>query len=429
MARARRFYPALATAVVASALLSACGNAGESAEESDGADEVQLRFTWWGGDSRNEYTREIIDAFEAEYPHISISPEHADWGGYWDRLATQAAGRDLPDVIQMELRYMREYISSEQFIPLDDVNVDDISPAVLDGGLIDGEQYGIPSGSTVPSMVANREVFEEAGVEFPDDQTWTWEDFREIAQEVSDNSDAAGLARPLGDFGFEVWLRQHAGTDIVTEDGALGYTAEDSVPYFEMLEDMTDSGAMASASAASEDRGAALEQTLVVSGEAAMYVEWDTTIMQLSGGENENLEPLRFPTTTGSGADSEQFFKPAMFYSASASSDHPEEVQLFIEYLVNNEEAGRLTGIDRGLPGNERVREAIVPDLAEGAEVIVEYQEELEPDISAIPPVPPEGYGAVQDIIFRYEEEIIFDRMTPEEAAESMASEIESAIS
>lgn len=196
-----------------------------------------------------------------------------------------------------------------------------------------------------------------------------------------------------------------------------------------MLQDMTESGSMASASAASEDRGAALEQTLVVSGEAAMYVEWDTTIMSIAGGENENLVPLRFPTVTGSASDSEQFFKPAMFYSASASSEHPEEAQLFIDYLVNSEEAGSLTGIDRGLPGNETVREAILPDLAGGAQVIVDYQEELEPDISPIPPVPPVGYGAVQDIIFRFEEEVIFDRMSPEEAAEGMFSEIESAIS
>lgn len=420
-----RAFTTLSAAVTAGALLlTGCGDTGGGDDE-----EVQLRFTWWGGESRHDYTQEIIDDFEEEHPHISISPEYGEWGGYWDQLATQAAAQDLPDIIQMELRYMREYIDSGQFIPLDEVDTSDVAEGVLEGGMIDGELYGVPSGSTVPAVVANREVFEEAGVDFPDDSTWTWEEFRETSQEISENSEATGLARPLGDYGFEVWLRQHAGTDIVTDEGEIAYSPEDSVPYFEMLQEMTESGEMAPASQASEDRSAAHEQTMVVSGEAAMYVEWDTVIMQLSGGQNENLEPLRFPSTTGEASAAELFYKPAMFYSVSAGSDHPEEAQLFIDYLINNDEAGALTGIDRGLPGNETVREAILPELDEGADLIVDFQEGIEEEVSAVPPAPPEGFGAVQDIIFRFEEEVIFERLSPEEAAEQMHSEIESAIS
>ncbi|WP_022873066.1 ABC transporter substrate-binding protein [Nesterenkonia alba] len=427
MARPQKGMMIPAGIAIAALGLTACGAA--DAESNGDQENVELRFTWWGGESRHNYTQEIIDNFEEEYPHISVQPEYGEWGGYWDQLATQAAAGDLPDIIQMELRYMREYIDSDQFIPLDDVDVSDVAEGVLEGGIIDGELFGIPSGSTVPAIVANREVFDEAGVDFPDDTTWTWDDFHEITQQISDNSEAVGFARPFGDYGFEVWLRQHAGKDIVTDDGDVDLTAEDAQPYFELLLEMNESGQMAPASLASEDRSAAHEQTLVVTGQAAMYIEWDTVIMQLSGGENVNLEPLRFPTLTGDASDAELFYKPAMFYSVSAGSDHPEEAQLFIDYLINNEEAGSLTGIDRGLPANEQVREAILPELDEGASVIVDFQESIAEEVSPIPPVPPEGFGAVQDIIFRFEEEVIFGNLTPEQAAEQMVGEIESALS
>ncbi len=424
MSGRRRHLAIAASFSIAAVVLTACGGASAEDEEN-----VQLRFTWWGGDSRHDYTQEIIDEFQEEYPHIQVSPEFGEWSGYWDQLATQGAAQDLPDVIQMELRYMREYISSEQFLPLDDVPVEDHDSAVVEAGMIDGELYGIPTGSTVPSIVANRAVFEEAGVDFPDDETWTWEQFHEIAREISENSEAVGLARPPGDFGFEVWLRQHADTNIVTEDGDIGYTAEESVPYFEMISEMSDSGAMSSPAQSVEDRGGSLEQSLVVNGGAAMHVEWDTVIMQLSGGQVSDLEPLRFPTATGSSNGAELFYKPTMFYSASATSDHPEEAQMLIDYLVNSEEGGTLTRIDRGIPGNEKIREAILPELDEGAQQIVDFQNEIAAEVAPIPPVPPVGYGAVQDIIYRFEEEVLFERMSPEEAAEAMAAEIESAIS
>ena len=42
------------------------------ADQAAGGEEVTLRFSWWGGDSRHEATQKAVDAFMAKYPNIKV---------------------------------------------------------------------------------------------------------------------------------------------------------------------------------------------------------------------------------------------------------------------------------------------------------------------------------------------------------------------
>lgn len=121
------------------------------------------------------------------------------------------------------------------------------------------------------------------------------------------------------------------------------------------------------------------------------------------------------------------WYKSTMLLSASAGTDHPEEAQQFIDFMVNSEEAGLLNGTDRGMPSNPDVREAVYEEL-EGADLTAaDFIEEIEPEITAQPnePVPAMGFSAMQEILQRYELEVFFERSTPAEAAEDMHAEMD----
>ena len=51
-------------------------------------------------------------------PASTIDPETYAWNDYWPKLATQAAGQNLPDVIQMDYRYIFEYARRGQLADL-----------------------------------------------------------------------------------------------------------------------------------------------------------------------------------------------------------------------------------------------------------------------------------------------------------------------
>ena len=61
-----------------------------------------------------------MELFAPKNPGIAVEGESAGWTDYWPRLATQAAGRNAPDVIQMDYRYIFEYARRGALLPLDD---------------------------------------------------------------------------------------------------------------------------------------------------------------------------------------------------------------------------------------------------------------------------------------------------------------------
>lgn len=413
---------AVAVGTVAALTLSACGGG-------DDDDQVELRFTWWGGAERAAYTQEIIDAFEEENPGITISAEFDSWEGYWDSLATQTAAQDTPDIIQMDAVYIREYIDNGILLELDQVDTSALPDELVADGELDDQLYGMPIGSTTPTIMTNPDVFEEAGVDLPDDETWTWDDLAEVGGQISESTDARGQARPFGDAGMSLWLRQNVGVDMTDEEGQIAFEPEDVVPYFERIQQLEEDGVISSGDQVNEDRAQALEQTMIATGGAAMDgIWWDTQSIALSSNDGVDLTPVMPPSETGSAEDAQLWYKASMFYSAYAGTDHPEEAQMFIDYLVNNEEAGQLQQLERGIPSNEDIREAIRDDLDEAEAELLDYSEGLEDVVAEGPPLPPQGFGTVQEIVFRYEEQVLFGDSSPEEAAQQMHSEIESAL-
>lgn len=410
----------IATAGSAALLLTSCGGGDES--------DVTLTFSWWGGEERHQYTQEMIELFEEENPNIAVEPRYHEWDGYWDQLATQTAGGDSPDVMQMDLVYLREYIEGGILMELDDINTDEFEDDLLDNGILDGEMYAMPVGSTAVTFGANPQIFEEAGLDMPDDETWTWDDLMEITAEISQETEAYGHAGSFDSASFELFLRQNHDINTVSEDGQLTWGPEEATEYFEMLGEFQDADTYPAAAEMAEQRGIAREQTLLATGDAALFPAWDTMLIALSSNEGIELEPLMMPSESGSAEDAGMYYKASMFYSAAADSDHPEEAQLFIDFMVNNAEAGELQDIERGIPGNETIREEIRPALDEVETALLDYSERIEDVVSEGPPLAPEGFGAVQDIVIRYEDEFFFGRLSAEEAAEQMHAEIQDAI-
>lgn len=123
-----RLSKSVAVAAVAALALTGCGGS-SGAENADG--KTVLRFSWWGSDSRTQATNKIIEAFEAENPDIDVQGEYSDWSGYWDKLATQVASNDAPDIIQMDDKYLREYADRGALLDLTGVDIskfEDIHP-------------------------------------------------------------------------------------------------------------------------------------------------------------------------------------------------------------------------------------------------------------------------------------------------------------
>lgn len=427
--RASALVAATAAAVLA---LTACGGGGGSeAKSADG--KVELRFAWWGGDKRAQVTQAAIAAFEAENPNIKIKPEYGDWSGYWDKLATQVAANDAPDIIQMDEKYITEYSTRGALLDLSkyDIDTSKLDEAALEAGKGEDGLMGIAAGINAATILANPAVFQAAGVALPDDKTWTWEDFERISAEVTAKSPKGtygAAAYGTDEASLGVWLRQN-GKSLYTEDGKLGFEPSDIAEWWAFLKQLSEKKAVPSASEVVEAEAAPLDQSGLATGKNGLAFWWSNQLPALEKAAGGELQVLRFPSKTGKAADAKLWYKASQFWSASSRTKHPEETAKFIDFLTNNVKAGEALLADRGVYPNSEVREAIAPKLAKADVKVVDFIDQIKEELGEAPAAPPKGAGAIQEIVKRYTSEVLFDRLSTEEAGKKAVDEMKSAIS
>jgi multiple sugar transport system substrate-binding protein len=437
-----RWLAWLAALLAITLLAASCGgDSGDegAADESDGAatdeaaesEPATIRFSWWGSDERAAMTEDAIAAFEEANPDIDVEGEYIDWSGYWDRLATSTAADDMPDVVMQEERFLREYASRGALLDLNEVSgvldTSGLDPSVLDTGNIEGGLFALASGVNTFGVIANPALFEAAGVEMPDDTTWTWDDYVETAVAVNEGS--GGEIVGATDYGgneatFKIFARQQ-GQDLYDADGEIGFDLETMVSWWDYSLDLLERGGIPSADViVEEQQTSGPEESMLGRGEAAMAWFWSNQLGAASEASGEELVMLRPPGETQFDRGG-MYLKPAMAYAVSSQTEHPEAAATFVDFMLNDPAAIDIIGTDRGLPANLEQRERIVADLEEANAAEAEHIAEISEDISDSANTPPVGAGVTVDIITRINEEVLYNRLTPAEAVEQFISEVE----
>ena len=143
----------------------------------------------WG---EEETVNGWIDAFTAEYPHISVKVEYLDYQAGDDKLNTAIEGGQAPDLIfEGPERLIATYAAKGLLLDISDVKTDGVYESVLNTCSIDGKLYAFPISQTAHVMAINRDMFEAAGaMQYINEETHTWnsvEDFFKAVQAVYDN--------------------------------------------------------------------------------------------------------------------------------------------------------------------------------------------------------------------------------------------------
>ena len=422
----RRTALALPLALVSLAPLAACGpNAAGSG--GGGSDSSSLRFAWWGNATRDELTHAALDAYEGVAPDMTISAEPGAWSGYWDKLATQVAGGDCPDVIQMDEGYLAEYASREILVDLSTAGVETsaFDQAALDAGKVDGSLFALNAGINAPVLLANPDVFAAAGVDLPDDTMWTWEDLVDIGTRISEGTpDGTYGVQQFGTAGgppLTVYLRQ-LGAERFGPEG-IGYTAEQLQSWMELALRLQDSGAAPPTSVAVEDAAQSVDQTLFAVGRCGLQAQWSNQVVTFDDSLDGKSVILRMPSMTGEVADVQLWYKASMYFSIASTTAHQAEAVAFVDWLVNSTDAGKILLAERGVPANLEVREAIVPELSDSDLKAVDFIEAIAGELGDPPPITPPGGGAVDDALARHVEDVLFGNADPAAASAAVVDE------
>ena len=423
----------VAIATTAVLALSACAGGGSSTTAELSEEPVTLRFTWWGNDVRTAATEEVIAAFEAKHSNITVQPQFTDFGGYWDKLATETAANDAPDIIQMDEKYISTYGGRGALLDLnetgDAIDLSDFPDSAISTGTMDGALYGIPVGLTSYSIMANPVLLAQAGVAMPDDESWTWDDLAEAGAAVS--ATGGGSVFGVQSWGFtdgdlKNFARQQ-GEDLYNDDGEVSISAETLTEWWTYLQGITESGVTPPPSNTVEKHNAGLAESFTATNTAAFGPWWNSQLTALTDASGSPLEILRIPTSEDA-EEGSAYYKPSMYWSVSSRTEYPAEAALFLDFMLNTEEAADLLGTDRGVSANEKIRAYIEPNLTETDKAVVAFLDDLADVVGEAPALTPPGGSAVDSLLKQYTEQVLFGQATPAEAAEGFIKDLTASI-
>ncbi|KQQ54295.1 ABC transporter ATP-binding protein [Rhizobium sp. Leaf311] len=397
------------------------------------AQAARLRLLWWGSQERADRTNKAIAAYKKAKPDLDIAGEFAGWSDYWPRLATQVAGRNAPDLIQMDYRYIFEYARRGALAPLDEyvgkaLKIEDFGTPNIDSGRVDGKLYGINLGVNSSSVFFDAAAWEKAGVKAPS-AGQSWEEFAKNAAEFGKNKPKPGYYATADASGvepsFENWLRQQ-NKALFSEDGGLGYDAKDAGDWFTMWADMRKAGACVPADIQALDQ-LNIESNALTTGKAATAFAHSNQFVGYQAVNKAKLSITSYPKVSKD-SPSGHYLKPSMLMSVAKGSAGMEAAAEFINFLVAVPEGVDILGVERGVPASESMRNQLSPKLNDVSKAMVDYIAEVTPGVGPLPPSPPPGAGEFAFVLKRTSEEVAFGRMTPEEGGKRLVTEAETVI-
>ncbi|AEF81866.1 ABC transporter substrate-binding protein [Leadbettera azotonutricia] len=324
---------------------------------------IVLRWAFWGSEARVKASQAAIDAFQAANPGIVVNIEvSGGTGDHFNKVDTQLAGGNGPDIIQMGGNYP-DYIAKG--VPL---NLDPYKGGLLDVSTIDtgaiaagtiGHLYAVSTGATIPALIYNKTLLEKAGVALPK-VTMTWEEFRAYLASIKPRLPAG--VYPLEDFGstasgstgFGYWLRWN-GTPIYDDvSGTTKVTVAEAKKFLDLFKDYRDNGFVPPADISAGYAETNVDSSSLIAGKVAIGFIVSNQFGNYQSATTDVLEIIELP---GAAATKALWPQLSQVYTINSASKNLEAAVKFVNFLVNSPEAGKVIGNDRGISSSSTFRQ------------------------------------------------------------------------
>lgn len=180
-------------------------------------------------DAQKEMMQMLIDGFNASQEQYQASHVYVPFADYEKQLTLGVASGELPDIVIMDGCGMASFISMGLFgdISAADIKWDDYIAGPMESTMLDGKHYGIPFATNCTALFYNKDMFDAAGVEYPNENT-TWDEFREMANKLTGNGvygfGNAATNTDEGTFQCLQWLYTAGGSYTDIGGGVDAYT-------------------------------------------------------------------------------------------------------------------------------------------------------------------------------------------------------------
>lgn len=354
----RRRYIELATLAGATGLAGCAGGGGGGGGDGggetttgggggDGGGGQDSMTVWAWNDQALEPVRATqADTFESD-SGIPLEWQYFPWGDYLTKLQSALAAGNAPESFALATMWIPKLADSGAIGKLDKSEFPEMIDAAKRNSSHDGKLYSVPWYADCRALCINVDMFEEAGLEVPDDnlEVPSWDQFASWVSELTTDDRKGYVMAP--DAGFEAMFLSNGGRYLEPLDGG-GYRAAmaddevvEAAHYF--LEDLDIQNNVLRSD---ED----LEQFLA--GNAAMTYAGSWELDQL---DNADVNYMYLPQPSGPSGDTSHTWSAGVYYSVA--QDPSDRAREWMNFIMSEEQQLKVIDKVGGFPGRASVYE------------------------------------------------------------------------
>lgn len=386
------------------------------------AQTTTLTFYRAGDEFNNAYLVPLIAAFEEAHPDIEIASV-VDYGSYDNivqKALLDAAAGNSPDLVQIGNALTRTVVENANPVPLDEFiasdpefNRENLFPAMLRVGQLDGQQYAIPLAVSTPVLYYNKAAFRDAGLD-PERPPRTWDEVVAAAEQL-EAAGYEGVFWESNEWIFQAMVESEGGAfgEMQGDTYAATLSSEPAVAAAAFLDRLVETGLMPYAQ--SETR-----VQLFSSGRLGMLVSSTSIRAALERDATFEVAAAPMPTATG-----DKPALPAGGTSVIMLAQDPERQQAawtFLKFLTEPE-ASRIVAENSGYtPANREVIAALAEERADEAnyQVIIGQA----PNVTAWHSWPGRNSTRINARVAETLDAIMLQRQEPEAALSELTAEV-----
>ena len=319
---------------------------------------VNLTFSWWGGDERHEATEQAIAAFMEKYPNIVVTAEYGAWTGWEEKQSLNIIGGNAADVMQVNWNWIESYSGNgTNFANLEDyadvLDLTQFPESSLEVCKADGKLMAVPVAMTGRVFYWNQTTFDEVGVAIPTDTASLM-----AAGEAFKAYDEDYYPLALGEYDriiFMVYYLESIYNKPWVENNELQYTPEEIKEGLDFITSLEEAHVIPTLATIAGDMADSLDKNAKwIDGKYAGIFEWDSSASKFEKAVVESTNKTGQEFVLGEfiqfGDHKGGFTKVSMGLSVAATSAHPKEAAMLINFLLNEAEGVEILSTTRGIP-------------------------------------------------------------------------------
>lgn len=391
---------------------------------------ITLRFSWWGADTRHQATLAAMELYSSRHPNVKIEGEYGAFSSFYQKLLTQLSGRTAPDIISVDYKWTHDLMNQgKPFVNMNtltdkiDMSGFDLDFARIYGGDKD-YLIGLPAGVNGMGYLYNIGFLQNFGIE-PNNE-WDWNTVIENGKKVQQKDPTKYLMYNISEhwvYLVKTMLKQINGNTVLNNDYTLGFTKEDIVKVFDYIKQLVETKTVPPF-----EEGVLYESVYAdqnpnwLNQNFGVFPTSSSLIPGIASASNFELGVFRYPVSKDA-KDPGILVTPSMFVTIYENSKYKDVAADFIDFFFNDEEAIKILKDTRGVPANSKAKEILVQEGVIPEQVSNMVAQSLTGAGIAEngPSLNPEVVALIKD----YVQQVGYLKLTPEQAADEFIKELD----